>query len=297
MVQLELVLGATPSEKAHIEFILGPAGSGKTFQCLRAARNTLQASPAGRPLLFIAPKQATYQIERQLLTPEAVMPSNGSEGLAGYTRLRVVSFERLGNFIFDLAGRPQPNLLSEEGRIMVLRGLLTRHEGQLCLFRASARAPGFAQELSRLIHELQRSGCSPASLALVATKTGAKGRLKEKLFDLALLLEHYQKWLKTEQLEDGDRLVELAAELLEQSPALRFDAVWLDGFAQLSAPERRMLRALSARSASMTLAFCLDALRPKEPWHSHWSTVAQSVSELKVELESIPGITVHVRTP
>ncbi|MEK7780340.1 MAG: hypothetical protein AAB370_02430, partial [Verrucomicrobiota bacterium] len=58
-------------------FLLGPAGSGKTFRCLAEIRRELIASPEGPPLLLLAPKQATFQLERQLLAdPE----------LHGYTR-------------------------------------------------------------------------------------------------------------------------------------------------------------------------------------------------------------------
>src|SRR5258706_11283072 len=110
----------------HVEFLLGRAGSGKTFRCLRETRLALERSADGLPLLFIAPKQATYQLERQLLgtglgrgSREAV-PLGNSGQLSGYTRLRIVSFERLARWIFALAGRPEPQLLNEERRVMVL---------------------------------------------------------------------------------------------------------------------------------------------------------------------------------
>jgi len=48
-------------------FLLGPAGSGKTFRCLAEIRTELLRDPAGPPLLLLAPKQATFQLERQLL--------------------------------------------------------------------------------------------------------------------------------------------------------------------------------------------------------------------------------------
>ena len=65
-------------------FLLGPAGSGKTHRCLAEIRAELLKSPEGLPLLLLAPKQATFQLERQLL-------ADGS--LAGYTRLQILSFE------------------------------------------------------------------------------------------------------------------------------------------------------------------------------------------------------------
>ena len=64
-------------------FLLGPAGSGKTFRCLAEIRAALAASPAGPPLVLLAPKQATFQLERQLLATGA---------LPGYARLNIFSF-------------------------------------------------------------------------------------------------------------------------------------------------------------------------------------------------------------
>jgi ATP-dependent helicase/nuclease subunit B len=53
-------------------FLIGPAGSGKTFRCLAEIRAALARSPDGPPLVLLAPKQATFQLERQLLAgPDA----------------------------------------------------------------------------------------------------------------------------------------------------------------------------------------------------------------------------------
>jgi ATP-dependent helicase/nuclease subunit B len=82
----------------QIRFLLGPAGSGKTFRCLAEIRDALRDSPEGPPLLLLAPKQATFQLERQLLPGPA---------LSGYTRLQILSFDRLAGFILgEFAGSP-----------------------------------------------------------------------------------------------------------------------------------------------------------------------------------------------
>src|SRR5260370_33980550 len=57
----------TEDSSVKVRFLLGPAGSGKTFRCLTELRNVLCASPDGPPLLLVAPRQTTYQLERQLL--------------------------------------------------------------------------------------------------------------------------------------------------------------------------------------------------------------------------------------
>ena len=55
----------------QIRFLLGPAGSGKTFRCLSEIREILRAEQEGPPLVFVAPKQATFQLERRLLADDS----------------------------------------------------------------------------------------------------------------------------------------------------------------------------------------------------------------------------------
>ena len=146
-------------------FLLGPAGSGKTYRCLGEIRARLEAEPDGPPLLFIAPKQATFQLERQLL-------SDGSIG--GYTRLHILSFERLALFVLESLGAPVPSLLDEEGRLMVLRALLARRQSELKVFHANARMQGFARQASLILREFQQHDIDAARLRTLAEKFDSK---------------------------------------------------------------------------------------------------------------------------
>src|ERR1700690_2003167 len=123
-------------EKSGVQphFLLGPAGSGKTFRCLAEIRAALREDAGGLPLVLLAPKQATFQLERQLLADNT---------LPGYTRLHIFSFDRLARFALEKLAVPPPGQLNDEGRVMVLRALLFRHERELKVFGRGARRPGF----------------------------------------------------------------------------------------------------------------------------------------------------------
>ena len=190
----------------RVRLLLGPAGSGKTFRCLTELREALCASPDGPSLLLIAPRQTTYQLERQLLAEDT--------SIHGYTRLHILSFERLAHFIFEQLGRGEPKLLDEEGRVMVLRGILAKKRDELKLFRASARLTGFAQQLSTVLRELQRSQLAPETLRQLAVQTGDAQGLGYKLHDLAVLLESYIEWLQKHNLQDADSPLKAAAQAL-----------------------------------------------------------------------------------
>jgi ATP-dependent helicase/nuclease subunit B len=281
----------------QIRFLLGPAGSGKTFRCLAEIRDALRVAPEGLPLILLAPKQATFQLERQLLA------NASSGGLAGYTRLHIFSFERLAEFTFEQLGRPVPQLLSEEGRVMVLRALLEQKRSDLQLFRASARLPGFARQLSQLLRELQHYHLTPPRLEALAEKVGTTSHLEAKLRDLAVILRAYADWLAQHQLEDADRLLDLASaavaegagKLKTQNSKLKIERIWLDGFAQMTPQERQLLRTVALASDQTTLAFCLES-EPSDnpPWHSIWSPVTETFFRCREELQALPDASVKI---
>jgi len=276
-------------EKSGVQarFLLGPAGSGKTFRCLAEIRTALRGAAAGPPLILLAPKQATFQLERQLLAGSAP---------CGYARLHIFSFDRLARFALEKLAVTPPGQLNDEGRVMVLRALLLRYERELKLFRRSARRPGFAQQLSRLLGELQQHQFTPARLRTLTARLVKQRELRDKLHDLALLGDAYARWLAGHELQDANHLLDFATTALRQNPrtpdpGLQIQKLWLDGFAEMTPQELDLLAALLPRCEGATLAFCLEA--PAETgtghsWLSVWSAVARTYQQCRQRLELLP---------
>lgn len=302
----------------HTRFILGPAGSGKTFRCLAEIRAALAAAPDGPPLLLLVPNQTTYQLERQLLAD----PS-----LSGYTRLHILSFERLAFFVFDQLQKSPPRMLDEEGRLMVLRSLLARKRDELKLFRASARLTGFAQQLSLVLRELQRQNLTPEDLSKLAAEVHGVEGLNAKLHDLARLLRDYLDWLQAHQLSDADHLLDFATQTLRsitgrsrgdetltfpllrpnQSESRHLDSyqdikttltlshLWVDGFTELSPQELDLLAEIVPLITGATLTFCLDRVpTEKISWLSTWSVVRQAYHKSRERLGNLPNFPLTV---
>jgi ATP-dependent helicase/nuclease subunit B len=274
-------------------FLLGPAGSGKTFRCLKEIRADLRESPAGAPLILLAPKQATFQLERQLLADAS---------LRGYTRLHIFSFERLAQFVLDALGVAPPKFLSDEGRVMVLRALLLKHADELKLFRGSARRPGFAQELGRLLNELSQHQVTAAKLRALAQGKDRRRELSDKLHDVALLQDAYANWLAAHELQDGNHLLEAATAALKnqfkiQNSKFKIQSLWLDGFAEMTPQELDLLAAVVPGCERATLAFCLDesGTPPAETsWLSIWSAVGKSFQQCRQRIATLPECKISV---
>ena len=282
----------------QIQFLIGPAGTGKTHRCLAEIRAELSRAPEGPPLILLAPKQATFQLERQLLADDS---------LQGYTRLRILSFDRLARFILEQSGQPAPRLLDEEGRLMVLRALLAKRRDDLKLFRASARLTGFAQQLSHTLHEFQQNLLTPDALLKLAGDAPENSALGFKLHDLAALLRDYLDWLAAHDLRDADCLLAAAAEALKKSAKCEVRSastlltshfsLHVDGFAEFSPQELDLLVAVVSRCGRATIAFCLDPKAAENnSWLSNWSLVRKSFEETKKRLAELPGAEIFIES-
>lgn len=258
--------------------LAGPAGSGKTFRCLAEIAGHLREKPDGPPLILLAPRQATYQLERQILA----MP-----GVDGFSRLRILSFQRLAEFVFELAGKREPKLLDEQGRVMVLRAILGKRRDALRVYGQGAGREGLAQELSLLWRELCEHNVGPEGLRAAAGKISSP-RLRLKLQDFAIIFGDYAAWLKEHQLQDADALLDLAAKtaLTEKLPPIA--GLWLDGFAQMTPQERRLLNAVLRHCETATMAFCLPERPLKEgDSFSMWGVISRTYCQLREELQQI----------
>ena len=296
----------------QVRLLVGPAGSGKTFRCLQEAQQSLSESPNGPPLVLVAPKQGTYQLEQQLLS---------SPSIPGYTRLHILSFEALGQFVFEQLREERPRMLDEEGRLMVLRSLLAKNRSTLKLFRASARLTGFAQQLSQVLRELQRNNLTPGALNCLAPQVLHAGALSHKLEDLSTLLGEYMRWLKAHNLQDDDCLLVAAAEALragavpygqsaKASPDLiqqelfdqlrpaqiarfRIAKLWVDGFAQFSDPELDFLTELTRFCDEMAVTFCMEEVPSKDfSWLSPWSTVGRAFKQCEKRFRAVASVNI-----
>jgi ATP-dependent helicase/nuclease subunit B len=269
--------------QVQARFVLGPAGTGKTFLCLAEIREALRGAPSGPPLILLAPRQATFQLERQLLADSE---------LQGYTRLQIFSFQRLAEQVLKQSDATLPPLLSEDGRSMVLRSILERRRNDLKIFHRSAGMPGFARQLSGELRELQRRKLSPESLRALADFPGSGEPLRRKLHDLALLLTDFLEWVASHKLQDAECLLDLAVESLKNSSSdFKAAGLWMDGFAEMTHQELDLLTAVAPRCEKLTLAFCLEDVpgTAAASWLSIWNGIENTFRQCRDRLSALPG--------
>lgn len=271
-----------------VNFVLGAAGTGKTYGFIEAARANLLQKPEGAPLLFLTPKQATFQIESEL----------SDARLQGFTRLQILSFSRLAEFVLNNLKPNSAQMLSETGRVMILRSLLDHHVDKLKSFQNAADPSSFAEAIAGLLSDFQKHKIGEKELREMAKQSRLSRALRSKLEDLALLSQAYREWLERAKLKDSEFLLALATECLHAlSPQSAFyiETLWLDGFSEMTPQELALLLAILRHTRRANLAFCLD---PKDPspssWLDLWATTSELYQKCRSQIASLENVAIHI---
>jgi len=234
-----------------LRFILGRAGSGKTYYCLSEMARLLQEEQAG-PLLFVLPEQATFIHERMLacdFTPH------------GYAGGEVTSFKRLAWQAARQAGEKTKPLLSEAARVLLMSRFLRQRQPELRLFGASHPGPGLAAALAQLAEELLAYAVAPERLAQAAVDH--QGALAAKLQDLALLYGDYAAALAAYDNPYAG-LTYLTRAIAEEG-FLCDATVFVDGYSSFTPRELAVLQALMTQATRLEIALALDPQEAGSP--------------------------------
>ncbi len=172
----------------------------------------------------------------------------------------MLSFRRLAYRVLQEVGGAARAHIGELGKRMLLRRLLEKRRTEFKVFRRSAGLPGFADTLARTLGEMKTYCIGPEELALTTeVLRGIAGAdlLADKLSDLQLLYSDLEVEL-ADRFTDPDDYLNLLADRLEMSPAVRGGEVWVDGFSGFTPQEYRVLAALLRAAGQVNITLCTD---------------------------------------
>jgi len=257
-----------------VRFIIGRAGSGKTYHCLHAIRTRLAQDPVnGARLILLVPEQAGLQMERAIVQP--VDSGAAPSGVTAAHRAEVVSFKRLAHRVLDSSVGLATRALTEPARAMVLRHLVARHADDLQYYRRAARTgasagrlAGFVERLGATIGELMEEAIEPGDLPALSPEMSTDDAThptdvsdapvhRAKFHDLRLIYQAYLDYLRDGRL-DPSQYLRLARDHFPRCPWLVGAEVWIDGFASLSGEETLTLLSLARLARSLDITVMMD---------------------------------------
>lgn len=235
-----------------VSFILGRAGAGKTRRCLDEIREELQKDAGGAPLIFLVPEQATFQLERELIN---------SPGLEAVSRAQVMSFRRLAWHVFQETGGLVRPHISDTGKRMLIRSILSQRASQLRILPQTANKMDISHKLASNITELKLYNVQPGDLLEQAAhleREKETRQLADKLHDLAIIYQDLEDCLAG-RYTDPDDYLKLLGEKLRFSRKVVGAKIWVDGFSGFTPQEYRVLGNLMAVADEIKIALCMPA--------------------------------------
>jgi len=193
--------------------------------------------------------QATYQAERAIL---------GDARIGGYSRLNVLSFDRL-QFLLLGKNTARPTL-SRIGRQMIVHRVLRGNSSKLKIFGASANWPGLGRQMAETIVELHQYGKTVDDIDRLVGELQKDERHNLavlKFTDIGLVLKEYSELIEGRFL-DPDIQLTRSCRQVANADFVKGAKLWIDGFAGFTVSELAILTELLKVAADTQIALCLD---------------------------------------
>jgi RecB family exonuclease len=225
-----------------LKLIHGPPNSGRAG----VVRRAFSAALGRDPVLVVPNVDDVFAFERELC--------GGGGALGGST----MTFGALFHTVATAAGRPPAAELSAAQRLRIVAVAIEASLAGLGPLRRSARRPGFAPALERLLGELQGGGIEPAAV------TAGAGTLESSAYlgDIATLYAAYEEARARSGRADSHRIAREAIDLLRRDGSFWAGRpVFLYGFDDLTAVQLELLGEL-ARGGEVVVAIPYEQGNP-----------------------------------
>jgi ATP-dependent helicase/nuclease subunit B len=236
-----------------LRLIYGRAGSGKSSFCLSEIKRELEAGEAFRHIIIV-PEQFSFQAEKRLIK---------TLGASGINGVEVLSFGRMAYRVFGEVGGLSRKHINPAGRSILVYLVMKSIKEELRVFSKAAGQKGFVNTLCNTISELKRYNTAPHDIRQLEVSSES-GPLADKLHDIALIYEEFEKRLHSNYIDTDDDLA-LLAEKLEHSTLLDGVEIWVDEFSGFTPQEYKVIEKLIAKAGRVNVSLCTDCLADDNP--------------------------------
>ncbi|MCF0137269.1 MAG: PD-(D/E)XK nuclease family protein [Oscillospiraceae bacterium] len=229
-----------------LRIVMGKAGTGKSSAIMGEIASAVEKKQGG--CILLVPEQFSHEAERELC-------ERCGDSLSLYAE--VLSFTGLARKLTAELGGGAAKYLDKGGRLLCMALAAEGLYSRLRVYSSARKRAELQLMLLSAVDELKAACVGPEQLNEAAAACG--GALSEKLHDLALVMEAYDAVVANGHADPTDRL-SILAQQIEHSSLGGKNRIYIDGFTDFTAQERRVLEALLLKNAELTLCISCDSL-------------------------------------
>ena len=237
--------------------IPGSAGSGKSTMMFQRVLQEAAAFPMRRYIVLV-PEQNTLQTQKMLVS---------MSGTGGIWNIDVLSFTRLAYRVFEQTGAKRSRILSETGKVLLLRLIAAREGDRIPMLSGILDRPGVLGEIKSILSELDQYGIGPETLRQLEQTfrgSGSHQALARKLSEIALVQEAFERY-QAGHMITGEKLLRVLEEKIPLDETLQGATICLDGFTGLTPAQLQVISALFAKARDILVTVTIDPEEVKKP--------------------------------
>jgi ATP-dependent helicase/nuclease subunit B len=237
-----------------LRFIFGRAGSGKSYYCLDNIKEKVEDRLSSK-LYLLVPEQFSLESERNLVKVI---------GAAGVDKADVLTFKRMAYRVFNEVGGLTRKHINSAGKCMLIYRIMDTLKDNLHVFSKAVKQKGFVSTLASTIAELKRYCVTPEMLLKVSNEVEHESPsnsvlLVNKLEDIHVVYERFEKELHEKYMDSDDDLTELANKLDNSSQFLGAE-IWVDGFSGFTPQEYKVIEKLLLKAQRVNITLNTDSV-------------------------------------
>lgn len=230
-----------------LQFILGRAGSGKTFKIQEIMADLAQSG--AEKLLLIVPEQSSFATEKGVLA---------FLGEQGASKVRVMTFTRLIELVFQQTGGGFGQRVTKGDRNLLMSLAIDKVAGRLAMYRGQAGKLEFVEMMVAVLSEFKMCNVDYNSLLEISNAV-EDPILQAKMQDTALILEAYESLLQDAHSDPLDDLTRLAQRLTQFDSFFCGYTVMFDGFEGFTPQQMAIIEIILKQSEICYISLCTDA--------------------------------------
>lgn len=253
-----------------LRIIMGRAGSGKTGRIMSEIKTHIENGEGG--IILVVPEQYSHDAERLLCE---------SCGDSASMYAQVLSFTRMCARVFAEQGGGADTYLDDAGKFLVMSRAIELSADHTRVYGRLSKKSEFISKLTATAKEFRSSKITISDILEVSSKS--RPALKDKLTDLALILEIYRGLLKNDVRDPDERLDKLA-EMLPDGNFAKNSYIWFDGFYDFTAQQFCIIEVLAKMAKDITICLNCDDLNSDDILFEHSRNTVKNLIKLAEKL-------------
>lgn len=246
-----------------LQFIRGTADMDLEEALLQSSVQWLSENEA-HEVFYLVPNHMKFEQEINALKRIKTIQEKDTDSIATM-RFQVFSFYRLAWYFLQHTQYYSSEILTEAGAAMVFRKILSENEESLNVFRGEVNKSGFIQQLFDLYQEMKEGNVDLDELFGQLSNPNSDSKeqdLQLKVQDIKLVFSKFEETMNQYGIKSAE-IINYLTDYLETKDLSNVLFV-INGYANFSARELKLLDTLMRRGGEVKISLVLDKKYPNE---------------------------------